>query len=313
MEDHLSVCVIIPTKNRPADLQRVVRSVLSQTAGPQALVIVDQSRDEESRRRVEAELLNADRQCGGRWKLVYIHDTEITGLAMARNRAMEIADGSIWLFLDDDVVLEADFLEQLLAVYRDHPDADGVSGIITNYPRPLLFDRLWSTLFLRGPFHDERQPIYWRAGQLRESPPIVVRRFGGGLMSFRARAVRGRSFDENLQGVGDGEDVDFCSRLGLEVKLLIAPRARLAHHHSAVRPDDHWLRRSARGNCFLYRKNWNKGVFNRLCYVWLIGGYSLVAVVASLRRLSLEPFRALRMGHGEARRSIPATGVTRLA
>src|SRR5580698_8025511 len=139
MEDHLSVCVIIPTKNRPADLQRVVRSVLSQTAGPQALVIVDQSRDEESRRRVEAELLNADRQCGGRWKLVYIHDTEITGLAMARNRAMEIADGSIWLFLDDDVVLEADFLEQLLAVYRDHPDADGVSGIITNYPRPLLF------------------------------------------------------------------------------------------------------------------------------------------------------------------------------
>lgn len=259
MTDRPSVSVIIPTKNRPADLERAVRSLLNQSVGLHSLVIVDQSSDEESRLRVEAQLTDAAVRRGIKWKLNYIHDAEISGGATARNRAMEVADGDIWLFLDDDVILEPDFVEQLLAVYRDYPDADGVSGIITNYPRPPLILRLWTDLFVCGPFRDERQPIYWQANQLRRSPPITVRRFGGGLMSFRASVIRGKLFDENLRGVSDGEDVDFCTRLGREVKLLIAPRARLEHHHSAVRLHDHWLRRSVRGNIFLYRKNWKKG------------------------------------------------------
>jgi hypothetical protein len=88
--------------------------------------------------------------------------------------------------------------------------------------------------------------------------------------------------------------------------LLIAPRARLEHRHSpASRLHDHWLRRSVRGNIFLYRKNWNNGTFNRLCYSWLVLGYFLVAVVASVRRLSLDPCRALRTGQEEARRAFP--------
>jgi GT2 family glycosyltransferase len=306
MKERLSACVIIPSKNRPADLQRAVRSVLDQTAGPRSLIIVDQSPDEESRRRVEAELSEATARNGLIWKLKYIHDTTISGLAMARNRAMKVADCDVWLFLDDDVVLEADFIEQLLAVYRNCTDVEGVSGIITNYPRPRLVHRIWGALFVRGPFHDERQPIYWHADQLRDSRPISVHRFGGGLMSFRADAIRGKLFDENLQGVSDGEDVDFCAQLGPDAKLLIAPRARLEHRHSpASRLHDHWLRRSVRGNIFLYRKNWNNGTFNRLCYSWLVLGYFLVAVVASVRRLSLDPCRALRTGQEEARRAFP--------
>jgi GT2 family glycosyltransferase len=42
---------------------------------------------------------------------------------MARNRAMEAAEGDIWLFLDDDITLKKDFVDQFLAVYRDYPEA----------------------------------------------------------------------------------------------------------------------------------------------------------------------------------------------
>jgi GT2 family glycosyltransferase len=232
---------------------------------------------------------------------------------MARNRAMEIADGDIWLFLDDDVVLEPDFVEQLLAVYREYPQVDGVSGIITNYSRPGFLFRIWTVIFVRGPFRDERQPIYWNADSLRGSGPIAVFRFTGALMSFRATVMRGRLFDKNLQGVSDGEDIDFCIQLGPDAKLVIAPRARLEHRHSLVRLQDHWLRRSVRGNIFVYRKNWNKKSFNRLCYSWLVVGYSLVAIVASIRRLSLDPYRALRMGREEARRAVPLSRSERTA
>jgi GT2 family glycosyltransferase len=306
MNEHLNASVIIPTKNRPADLQRAIRSVLDQTADPQTLIVVDQSSDEEGRHLAEAEFANATTRRGVTWKLRYIHDTGISGLTMARNRALEIADGNIWLFLDDDVVLEPDFVEQLIAVYRDRPDVGGVSGVITNYPRPSAWFRLWDALFVHGPFHDERQRIYWNADRLRNSPPIAVSRFTGCLMSFRADAIRGKRFDENLRGVSEGEDVDFCMQLGSATKLVVALGARLEHRHSpAGRLHDHWLRRSVRGNLFLYRKNWKHGLFNHLCYWWLWAGYCSVALVASLRRASLDPWRALRIGTADAMESIP--------
>lgn len=308
MSQHRSITAIIPTKNRPDDLQRAVRSVLDQTVGLNSLIIVDQSPDDESRRRVEAELASATARLARSVAMHYIRDAAISGGAVARNRAMEIAAGDIWLFLDDDVILEPDFIEQLLIVYEEHPEVAGVSGIIANYQRPLLAARLWAEVFVRGPFRDERQPIYWNADKLRQSPPIPVQRFTGALMSFRSSFIRHRRFDENLYGVSDGEDVDFCERLGPDAQLRIAPRARLEHRHSAVRLQDHWLRRDVRGKVFLYRKNWKKGLFNRFCYAWLLTGYFMVAAVASIRRASLNPYRALRRGQEEARRAVPLSG-----
>lgn len=297
----LAITAIIPTKNRPTDLQNVVRSLIAQGIQPASLLIVDQSESDEGRRLIERLFVTTETP-KTKINLEYVHDPRINGLAMARNRAMEIAPGDVWLFLDDDVVLEPQFIGELLSVYDGHPDAVGVSGIITNYPYPDPGFRIWSAIFMRGPFHDERQPIYWRANQLRDCPPIRVRRFGGGLMSFRAQAIRGKSFDKSLHGVSDGEDVDFCAQLGSDVKLLIAPGARLAHYHSsAERLQDHWLRRMVRGNVFLYRKHWNHGLSNRLFYAWLIIGCSFVATLASTRRFSLAPFRALLTGFNEAR------------
>lgn len=97
------VCVIIPTKNRPQDLRLAARSLFAQTCAPGSLVLIDQSPDDTSRYLVEAEL--AAVQPGPGWNLRYIHDPCISGAAAARNRAMAVADGDIWLFLDDDVVL----------------------------------------------------------------------------------------------------------------------------------------------------------------------------------------------------------------
>jgi len=301
MSKALRVCVIIPTKNRRNDLLTTVRTLLRQTILPTQIVIVDQSPDDSALRCLQAEW--TDTRCV---RLDYVHDPSLNGAATARNRAMELATGGVWLFLDDDVILEPDFIEQILAVYRDHPNVGGVSGVITNYPRPSALLRVWNAVFVCGPFRDERQPIYWNADRLRNSPPLAVRRFGGGLMSFRADVIRGRWFDENLRGVSDGEDVDFCMQLGSAMKLVMAPRARLEHWHSPVgRLRDHWLRRSVRGNFFLYKKNWNKGFFNRLCYGWLLVGYCFVATVASVRRWSLEPWRAMRTGADEAGRAAP--------
>lgn len=295
-----TVSVLIPTKDRPACLQRAVELVLTQTVLPSQIVIVDQSVSDESRRRIEA-LFAACSPSSKSVRLCYIHAPTIPGAAVARNRAMAEADGLIWLFLDDDMEPEDDFIEQLLAVYARWPSVGGVSGIITNYVKPSLAFRIWALMFLRGPFHDERQPLYWRAEQLRQHDPIAVTKFGSGLMSFRADVVRGIRFDESLRGLPPGEDIDFCTRLGPHSGLVIAPKARIAHEPSPIgRSEEYWVKEYAQGKLYVYHRNWQRGVRNRLCCLWFEIGCALVAAVGSLHRRSLDPWRAFATGVRDA-------------
>jgi GT2 family glycosyltransferase len=192
---------------------------------------------------------------------------------------------------------EVDFVEQLLAVYARWPSVRGVSGIITNYARPSLAFRIWSRTFLRGPFHDERQPLYWRAEQLRHHDPIAVTKFGSGLMSFRADVVRDVRFDESLRGLPPGEDIDFCTRMGAHSGLVIAPKARIAHQPSPTgRSEEYWVKEYAQGKLYAYHRNWQRGFRNRLCCLWFEIGCALVAGVGSLHRWSLDPWRAFARG-----------------
>ena len=297
-----SVSVIIPTKNRPADLERTVNSLLGQTVLPRQLIIVDQSATDESLKVVTRQFNQASPQVQEMVRLCYTLDPGIPGGAVARNRAMDLAEGEIWLFLDDDVILEPDFLRQILAVYVRYPQAVGVSGVVTNYQLPPFSLRLWNRVFARGPFHDDRQPVYWRANRGWTGDPVRVTRLGAGLMSFRAQAIRKLRFDESLRGVSDGEDVDFCVRLGRGPLLMMAPRARLIHNQSpAGRGQDHWLRRHARAQYFLHWRNWNAGRWAQLLFAWLNVGYGLTATWGSIRKLSLQPWMAFLAGVRDAR------------
>jgi glycosyltransferase involved in cell wall biosynthesis len=292
-----SISVIIPTKDRAASLARAVELLLDQTVRPDQLIVVDQSAGDEGRRAVEALCAGAAGLAGPPVDLVYLLDPSIGGAAVARNVGMSRAMGRVWLFLDDDMEPEARFVEELLRVYVEHPEVSGVSGVITNYARPGLAFRLWCNVFLRGPFHDERQPIYWRARELRDSPPIRVTKFGSGLMSFRADVVRDMRFDGALRGVPPGEDIDFCARLGERALLVIAPRARIGHAPSPVgRSGDYWIKEYAQGKLYAYHRNWRSGLTNRLLATWFQVGCALVAVVGSVRRGSAGPWRAYRQG-----------------
>src|ERR1700690_2111582 len=125
-----TVSIIIPTKNRAADLELAIESLLRQRVLPDELFIIDQSDGDISRARIEQFVR------GSSVRLNYIHDPSIAGGAVARNVAMDRAAGEIFLFLDDDVQMEEKFVEELLATYTSHPDISGVSGVVTNYQPP---------------------------------------------------------------------------------------------------------------------------------------------------------------------------------
>jgi glycosyltransferase involved in cell wall biosynthesis len=281
-----SLAVLIPTLNRPHDLRVTVETLLRQSVLPRELIIVDQSRTDESELAVRA-LLEESPQ-GPAITLQYRRDPGINSLAIARNVALSMSHSEIILFLDDDVELEDDFVERLLDGYVEDPLLGGISGIITNYKPGAWSHRLWQAIFVHGPFRDDRQSIYHRAEELRHSGRIPVTRFGGGLMSFRARVIAGVQFDENLRGSSEGEDVDFCMHLPPGTRLAIDPRARLVHKASPLgRRTEHWSAAVVRGTSYLYHRNWRS---SHLAFGWLMTGFASIALLATLKQRSSRPW-----------------------
>jgi GT2 family glycosyltransferase len=293
----MTFSVIVATKNRAADLERMLPTLASQTRLPEELIIVDQSCGEETRRVIES--FARDLKAAGRREpvLVYLYDPTLVGAGHARNVGIERSRGDALVFLDDDVLLEPEFMHELLVVYQQNPDAGGVSGVVTNYTLPPRSARMLRRLFWTGPFHDERQPLYWRADGLRSHQPVRVRRFGSGLMSIRREALADERFDASSGGAGAGEDVRVTWRIHERCPLLIAPAARLFHARSeAGREPDDWIRQDVVRHYYLYHRLWRKGVVNRLCFAWLNFGYVLLASTGSVRRLSLRPWRSFLQG-----------------
>lgn len=302
--------VIIPTRNRTEDLSRTLPTLLEQTQLPDEIIIVDQSPDDSTKKvvqRFENEVITAGRATP---KFIYLYDPSLGGAGAARNVAIDHARGDILVFLDDDVLLEPDFLQELIAVYKEDSGLGGVSGVITNYPMPSFRQRFLFRLFRTGPFHDERQSIYWSCDQLRHSRPFPVRKFGAGVMSVKRQALDRLRFDALYKGAGS-EDIDLSWRISERWPLVMTPRARLFHIRTDLgRPRDHWLTYEIKGNYYLYYRLWQTGIKNRLCFAWLNVGYVLIASLGSLKRGSLGPWRAfiegIRSGHEQIERSGPA-------
>lgn len=284
----MKISVIIPTKNRADDLRHTLDSLIIQTRRPDEILVVDQGSI--------PSLQSSDFPL----PLTYIYAPYVSGAAVARNVAMDRATGDIWLFLDDDVILEPEYVEELLRAYS--PEVTGVSGIITNYSSPPTSRRLFETAFVGGAFHDDRQRIYWHADRLHRGGLQQVKQFTGAVMSFRAAAVRALRFDSNLTGGSLAEDIDLCARLPRGSILLIAPKARLFHKRSIVgRAKAHWLDEHAQSSAYMRLRNWNRGLGDDLSFAWLQIGYAVMAAIGSLKRGSLEPFRAWRQGKARGR------------
>lgn len=294
----VSISAIIPTKNRPDDLRLTLKTLLSQSIPAAELIIVDQSEDDKSQAVTSEMFQQAATKGLSVPELQYLHDTSIKGVSQARNRALDLAKGNLWLFLDDDIDMEPVFIEEMLKVFKENPQVGGISGVITNYPVPPFSYRTWLWLFARGPFREKRLPVYWDAHKFRKLIPVIG--MSGGLMCIRAEFARSGRFDE---GMRDGEDVDYCVNLKGSPLFVLAPKVRLKHMASNInRVRESWLKKFAVSQSHLYYKNWSKKISNKLYFGWFIVGLSFASLLSCLRRFSLEPFQGMVEGlqQGEA-------------
>lgn len=139
------------------------------------------------------------------------------GPAAARNLGWRSTDADVIIFIDDDIIVDAEWLSDLRAYLRDHPEVHAFGGGV----RP-LHDRNVVSRMITDQVHIQHQPgdHGWRL----ITANAVVRREA-------LEAVGG--FDEHFR-LAAGEDFDLCDRMGAAGFVVTATDDMVVYHHHPV-------------------------------------------------------------------------------
>jgi GT2 family glycosyltransferase len=226
------ISAIVPTIGRVDSLNALLESLSVQTRPVDEVIVA--SADQTTCEAIDQE----------NW-----HSTGLTVQCIAvsppnavrqRMAAIEIARGGYLLLLDDDVVLERDCVQQMLALLEADPSVSAVTADFSNqtWPDPT---RIWQ-LYLRHVLKLEREGWQGRVvGPLLRfgfnpvpSSPQPMEWLGSGSSLVRRSAfvsVGGFS-DFFLHRCTINEDVDLGLKLRRAGRIMFCPDARMAHHHA---------------------------------------------------------------------------------
>lgn len=174
------VSVILPTRNRAAQLPRAVASVIDQTYPNWELVVVDDGSDDGTGGVVAT---------FGDPRIRY-HRVDHRGVCGARNVALAEARGDLIAYLDDDNTMHPGWLKAVVWGFEQHPEADAAYGafVIDDWTR------------VNGPGAGSPPTLflhpYDRETLLRSNLADIS------AIAHRARLPEAR-FDEGLREMGD--------------------------------------------------------------------------------------------------------------
>lgn len=298
----MKTSLIICTKNRPDDLKECLESVLKQTELPSEIIIVDSSDNRDSYSMLKQSHFFDTSQLN----LIYKH-SDIQSSTYQRNRGIELATGDIIHFLDDDVILEPDYLEKINEIYKQDKEGNigGVGGLIIQKKRlsgTNVLSDLFKTIFLltndRG--SGNMLPSGWGTVPYRRNRNKIARvEILQGCCSYRKKVLDEYIFDETLTGAAIREDLDISYRISRKYKLIYTPFAKLYHKASDIGREDKELyyQKYIYNHYYLFRKNLNHNLFNVICFLWSDLGSVLGIILISIKQKSTKPIRGALKGY----------------
>lgn len=132
--DHLTVGVIIPTRNRAELLHNSLEALARQARAPDEVIVVDNGSTDNTKQVVE--------QYSGRLPIRYFYEP-IPGAGQARNLGIRNATSDVLAFTDDDCVPDKDWLHFIELSFLRDPSIGMVAGKIT----PKLDGSTWTERF----------------------------------------------------------------------------------------------------------------------------------------------------------------------
>jgi len=297
----MQVSIIIPTYNRVKDLDECLDSIIVQTTLPKEVIIVDDSDNDEignliTHRRNEFKEKDI--------LLRYVRNERERSLAIARNIGVENATGDIILYLDSDVVLDKDYIKEILKVYKEKPDTLGVQGLIQSKRDDRVIVK----------FADAFKKVFYiyskEKNRCRVSPSFGVTYpsfcdeiiecewLSGANHSYRKQILQDFKFDEKLKKYSYDEDTDISYRIFKKYpgSLFMTPHAKLIHKASE---EGRHLRKeviyiNTVYQTYLFYKNIDQNLKNKLIFLWNRIGHLIVNIGDLILGHSKEKFLKLK-------------------
>lgn len=190
-----TVSVIIPTYNRASSLAHAIRSALRQSLSPLEIIVVDDGSTDDTRQCVE-------RFANGNVRYIY---QENSGVAAARNRGVQCAQGNVIAFLDSDDRWHPAKLEKQTSYMARHPD---IGMVLTDVLVVDEEDRVVTSL--------QRRQVLPRDGHILEHVLLHPSLFPSTVAVYKDLFVKVGGFDESLP---TAEDLDFHMRFARNYKI----------------------------------------------------------------------------------------------
>ncbi|OHB72652.1 MAG: hypothetical protein A2W23_00765 [Planctomycetes bacterium RBG_16_43_13] len=283
----LKLCFIIPTKDRPLQIERLFNSITIQEVLPSQIIVVDGGKP-------------GIKNIVEKFPQLKIDYMQVLppGLTRQRNAGLNAVRNDIDIvgFLDDDIVLEPHAIRNMIGLWSNASGDTGGAGfnIIDNvYPdKPLWFFKLF---FIR----DGIPGKILRSG--RNAPYCPARRthpvqwLCGGATVWRKDIFKKFTFDEWFSAWGIGDDLDFSYRVGKEYSFFVVSDARVKHIETGVPAEKQYLRAyiATMNNMYFAQKH---SEFSKVLSAWSFFGQGIAFIVYGLLKGNMSHFRR-GLGH----------------
>lgn len=218
-----TLSIVICTKEREASLFNCINSILNQSDLPEEIIVIDDGEIDSGK---FDELI---KNSGISFKYI---KKDKPGLTLSRNLSLSYANMDIIMFLDDDVILDPEYICGIMKIFEE--DNDCTVGGVTGTLR--IKYKMGVIPFLRFFGLDAAKPgqilpngmgVLVREGEI--DAPIYVQWLSGCNMSYRKDVFDHFRFNEQYTTYGLGEDRDFSFRVSSRYKLKATPYAKLVH------------------------------------------------------------------------------------
>lgn len=284
-KNKLKISVIIPTYTRTKELRDALYSVLKQTIAAEEVIIVDDSDDDRIKKLI-SELKHIFKNKD--MTLKYIRNKREKSLTIARNIGIENSAGDIILFLDDDVILDENYIEEILKVHEEHPTAFGVQGHITNIKVSKFQNMINKILFFS----------YLEENKCRVLPsacntyPYILTKvipcqwLSGSNCSYKREILEEFQFDENLKKYSYSEDVDMSYKNFKKYpsSLFMTPYGKLIHKTSQEGriPKKGLINMGEIYRFYIFYKDIDQTFINKLIFLWSWVGSLIMTTAFSI-------------------------------
>ena len=218
-------------------------------------------------------------------------------LAQQRNAGMRKLAAQITLagYLDDDLVLEPEAVEHMLAYWQSAPASVGGAAFnIVNNPVPKVLG-LKQVFGIDHARPGRVLPSGFPSSIPRQSALIETEWLYGGATVWRREVIDAFPYDEWFIGTGFMEDIDYSFNVRGRYQLVLIADARLAHYSRPVRPDRQYLLGwwQVVNRMYFVSKYRHRGMSLARAW-WATFGLIVLNILAAVARRSLQHWNRAR-------------------